>query len=266
MVLRARYALPCAGLLAWAGASCAAVRGQSGESPNPATQQAMAAQKQSEEALKRAEEAQKRASEQAQKASEAQAQVRRDQQKLAQDQATARQEQARAEHLQTQAKQEAQQAARIAQEQQGIAGTALAQQTRQSARGQQMAAGVVTQVRPDEVVLQPASGDLMRFRIDDRTKVQVEGRQASTSEIREGSQARVAYEASSDGPKAVWIRLGGANAQSPAATGTGSSAAPDEPTPGEPSSTSGAQGTGSAPTATEPAQPPPPAPGGTQQQ
>jgi len=36
MFMRARYALPCAGVLVLAGAQCASMRGQSSERPPPA--------------------------------------------------------------------------------------------------------------------------------------------------------------------------------------------------------------------------------------
>jgi hypothetical protein len=204
---RVKLALPFAGLLALAGTQCATMQREGTESANPAARQAAAAQQRSEEALKRAQEAQQRASEQTEKAEAAQEQVRLDQEKLARSQEIARQEQAKAQQLQMQARQESDRATQEAQQQQRQAAGALSQQTRQTARGQQMAAGLVTEVRPDEVVVQPPTGDAMRFRIDERTQVRVEGRRASARQIREGAQARVSYEASSEGPKAVSIQV-----------------------------------------------------------
>ena len=222
-----RYALPCAGLLVFAGAHCASTSKQASESPNPATREVATSQQASEQALKQAQEAQKQATEQAQKAAEAQARVRSDQEKLRQDQDIARQEQAKAQQLQTQARQESQQAAQQTQQQQQRAANVLSQQTQEIAKGQQTAAGVITRVRPDEVVVQPASGEAMRFSVNESTKVQIEGRTSTADEIREGQPARVSYEASANGPTAVSIRVGEAAAspssgQGAPATGTGS--------------------------------------------
>jgi len=168
---RVKLALPLAGVFALAGVQCATTQREASDSANPATRQAAAAQQRSEEALKRAQEAQQIASEQTRKAEAAQGQVRLDQERLARDQRIARQEQAKAEQLQTQARQESDRAARETRQQQRQAGGALARQTRQSARGQQMAAGLITEVRPDEVVVQPPTGDAMRFRIGEQTQV-----------------------------------------------------------------------------------------------
>jgi hypothetical protein len=105
------------------------------------------------------------------------------------------------------------------------------------AKGQHVAAGVVTQVRPDEVAVQPATGQMLKFRVDDGTKVQVDGRTSSADRITEGQQARVAYEPSGNGPRAVSIRVGSADATrgvgngSTSNTGTGSSSVPSEPMP-----------------------------------
>jgi uncharacterized phage infection (PIP) family protein YhgE len=253
--MRVRYALPCAGLLAFAGAHCASTSKQASESPNPATREVASSQKASEEALKHAQDTQKAATDQAQKANEAQARVRKDQEQLKQDQEVARQEQAKAQQLQTEAAQASQQAARQAQQQQQRAATALSQQTRETASGRQVAAGLVTQVRPDEVVVQPRSGEAMKFRVDDTTQVQIEGRTSSADQIREGQQARVSYEASPDGPKAVSIRVSNANATP--GTGEGSSG-----TTGTGTDSSGSTGTGSTGSSDEsqnpPAAPPPP--------
>lgn len=204
--MHARYAFPFAGLIVLAGA-CATSSKQASESPNPTTKQVAASQQASEEALKRASDAQKQATDQSNKAAEAQARVRQDEEKLRQDQETARSEQAKAQELQVAARQEMQQATRQTEQQQKQAAAGLSEQTEATARGRQIAVGVVTQVRPDEVTVQPASGEPMKFWIDDATKVQVEGRQASSDDIKEGQQARVAYQASSNGPTAVTIQV-----------------------------------------------------------
>jgi hypothetical protein len=241
-----KYVLPFAGLLALTGANCASTQKQGSESPSPTTREVANSQKLSEEALKRAQEMQKQASEQAQKAAAAQAQVRQDQEKLGQDQRVAQQEQAKAQQLQLQARQETQQAAGEVQQQQTRAASGLAQETQRTARGQQIAAGVVTQVRPDEIVVQPASGEAMRFRISDQTQVQIAGRQASADELKEGSEARVSYEASTEGPRAVLIRVTRAGATAgPQGMGTGGEGAqspqPQNPQGTPPGGSSGAQ-------------------------
>ncbi len=198
-----KLVLPFAGLFALAGAQCATTHREARDSASPVARQAAAAQQRSEEALKRAQEAQQLASEQTKKAEAAQEQVRLDQEKLARDQQIARQEQAKAQQLQMQARLEGERAARETQSPVG----ALSQQTQQTARGQQMAAGLVTKVRPDEVVVQPPSGDAMSFRIDKQTQVRIAGKKASARQIREGAEARVTYEASSEGPTAVSIKV-----------------------------------------------------------
>ena len=229
--MTAKYALPCAGLLALGGLHCASTSQQASESPNPTTREVASSQQASQQALKQAQEAQKAATDQTRKANEAQARVQNDQEKLRQDQDIARQEQAKAQQLQQQANQESQQAGQVAQQQQQRAATGLSQQTQEVARGRQTAAGVVTRVRPDEVVVQPPSGQAMRFSLNESTKVQIEGRASTADEIREGQQARVAYEASANGPTAVSIRVSGAGAAPDTGaqgTGTGATDAPQQ--------------------------------------
>jgi flagellar biosynthesis GTPase FlhF len=245
MFMTVRYALPCAGLLVFAGAHCASTSKQASESPNPSTQQIASSQQASEEALKRAHESQQQATEQEKKAAEEQARVRKDQEKLRQDQETARAEQAKAQQAQSQAARDAQQATQQTQQQQRAAAAGLALETQQLAAGHQVAAGLVTQVRPDEVVVQPSNGAAMKFRVDDGTKVQIGGQSSSADQIKEGEQARVAYEASSNGPRAVSINVNkagseqGMGAGSPAASGTdstgtsGSSTASPPPPPSD---------------------------------
>src|SRR6266568_1248571 len=230
--MTARYALPCAGLLAFAGA-CATTSQQSSESPNPTTREVASSQQATEQALKQAQEAQKQASAQSKKAAEAQARVR--------------QEQAKAQQLQAQAGQEAQQSAQQAQQHQQRAATALSEQTQETAKGRQSAAGVITRVRPDEVVLQPQSGEAMRFTVNDSTKVQIEGRTSTADEIREGQEARVSYEPSVNGPTAVMIRVREAGTATGSGTGsTGAAPGPQEP-PSQPAPSAPSQPAPSAP-------------------
>ena len=226
--------------------SCASTR-QASESPNPATREVSSAQEQSQAALKRAQDAQNAAADQAKRAAAAERQVREDQARLEQDQAKARQEQMKAEQLQAQAQQETVRAGQEAQRHQQAAGSGLAQQTQRSVRGQQLAAGVLTRVRPDEIVLQPRSGSAMRFKLNERTQVEIGGRYGTSDQIREGAEARVVYEPSANGPTAVTVAvnpssgasgsaMGGDTTGTPApATGTGSSsegASPPAPTAG----------------------------------
>jgi hypothetical protein len=229
------------------GASCASTQRQADESPNPATREVASAQEQSQAALKRAQDAQDAAADQAKRAAAAEAQVREDQAKLEQDLVTLRQEQLKAQQLQAQAQAETARATQEMQRHQQAAGSGLAEQTQRSARGQQLAAGVVTQVRPDELVLQPRSGNAMRFKLNDRTRVEIDGRRGAADQIREGAEARVVYEPSANGPTAVTVAVN----PSPAASGSGmGSSAPGPTAP--------ATGTGSSEWPPPPAQPPAP--------
>jgi hypothetical protein len=200
------YAVAGAALLL-TGTSCMSARQQASESPDPATREVASAQAQSQAALQRAQDAQRAAAEQARRAAAAEAQVREDQAKLERDRATARQEQVKAEQLQAQAQQATVRAAQESQRQQQAAGSGLAQQTQRSMRGQQLAAGVVMRVRTDEIELQPPSGSAMRFRLNDRTQVEIGGQHGEADQIREGAEARVVYEPSANGPMAVKIAV-----------------------------------------------------------
>jgi hypothetical protein len=189
------------------GAGCASTRQQASEGPDPATREVASAQGRSQAALKRAQDAQNAAAEQARRAAAAEAQVREDQAKLERDRATARQEQVKAEQLQSQAQQETVRSTQESQRQQEAAQSTLAQQTQRSMRGQQLAAGVVAQIRADEIVLQVPSGSAMRFKLNDRTQVDIDGRHGTADQIREGAEARVVYEPSANGPMAVTIAV-----------------------------------------------------------
>jgi hypothetical protein len=199
---RARYVLSGALVLVMAGAGCAGARKQARESPSPVTRQVELSQTRTEEALKGAQEAQDRATTQARKAAAAEDVVRQDQEKLAQDQLTARQEQAKAQQLQREATRDASwQPPRWAQAlATGVAAADAAERPREGrGRGRAGAPG-----RGDD----PTPGHAMSFRVSDRTQVWIEGRKASADQIREGSEARVSYEASNEGPSAVSISVG----------------------------------------------------------
>ncbi|WP_232287306.1 hypothetical protein [Anaeromyxobacter dehalogenans] len=185
--------------------------------------------------MKRAQAAQDAAAEQAKRAAAAETQVREDQAKLEQDQMKLRQEQLKAQQLQASAQQETARATQETQRHQRAAERGLVQQTERSVRGQQLAAGVVTQVRSDEIVLQPRAGDVMRFKLNDRTQVQIDGRVAAADQIREGAEARVVYEPSANGPTAVTVAVNPSGAASGAGMGSG-----DQTAPGTGSSTEGA--------------------------
>jgi hypothetical protein len=192
------------------------------ESPNPMTQQVASSQQASAQALRSAEEAQKQATDQAGKAAQAQAKVQQDQVQLRNDQDLARQESAKAQQVQAQATQEREAANRQLQQQQQVAEKTLSQLTREVSSGQQTAAGIVTQVRPDEVVIQPATGEALSIRLSNETKIQIAGQKSSAGKIKAGQHARVSYKPSADGPMAVSIAVGKAGKPS-TATGTGSS-------------------------------------------
>jgi uncharacterized protein (DUF3084 family) len=201
----ARYVLPGVALLVAAGAGCAGK--QQGPGPSPVSQEVAASQQRTEEALQRARQAQDLATEQARKATDAEAVVRQDQEKLALDQQTVQRERAKAQQLQLQAKRESELAAAQMQRNQALATGALEQQMQRTARGEQLAAGLVTEVRPDELSVQPRVGNMMSFGLTGRTQVTIEGRKATAGQITPGSEARVSYEASTEGPRALSVEV-----------------------------------------------------------
>jgi hypothetical protein len=101
----------------------------------------------------------------------------------------------------------------------------------------------VSQANPDSIVVTPQAGSPMTFKINDRTQVQIDGRQASAGEIRQGGDARVAYQMSGAEPTATVIQVITGQVQrrstSPG-TGTSSPSAP-EPAPSAPSEPSSPQ-------------------------
>jgi hypothetical protein len=207
---------------------------QANQSPNPTTSQIASAQQQTQDTLKQAQEAQKAASDQARKAADADARVRHDQERLSQDQATARQEEAKAQQLQAQAQQQMAQSSQVAQQQQQAASNGLAEETRRSGRGQQLAAGVVTEIRSDEIVVQPSSGAPMSFRVNQNTEVRISGQESRLDEILAGTKARVAYQTSGNGLMAVRVTVSPMGGQDQNGTGSGASpsAPPSAPTQG----------------------------------
>lgn len=177
----------------------------------PTAQPARSPQEQSQEALRRAADAQKKASDQEKRAQAAHQDVQRAQQeaqqaqrKLAEAQQKEQQELAKTQQLQLEANQETQRAAQQVQQGQQAAARGLAQPF---ARGGQTMSGQVAQATADELVLRTQGGPPVTFKVDDRTSVRIDGRQASTTEIQEGAEARVAYDSSSPQPTAISIEV-----------------------------------------------------------
>lgn len=200
-----RWALPCAGLLAVAGAGCAGTRERQ-QTVNPAARQVTASQERTEQALASAAEAQKRASEQQRRAADAQAAVREAQRRLDEAQRRAEAETQKARQVQDEANEATRQATRQAQEAQQHASQQLANQAQIVARGEQLVSGQVTRVSPNQLEVR-AQGQAMTFTLTPETRVQIDGRQASAAEIVQGGEARVAYEATGSEPTARTVQI-----------------------------------------------------------
>jgi len=252
MRTREWFAFAGAGLLAVAG--CAGQQKQNDMSPS--AQQAQASQQQSQQALAQASEAQKQATEQAKKAQDAhqdvakaQAKLEQSRQELQQAQQRERQEQARAEQLQQQASQATQQATQQAQQSQQRAATALSTETERTQRGEHTVSGQVVAAAPTQLVLKASAGQ-MTLQLDENTKVRIDGRESSASQIVQGEQARVSFQTStSSRPTATSVEVSstgqfppaggsqegmGSSSQSPS---SGASSSP--PSSGAPSPSSG---------------------------
>ncbi len=201
-------ALSCAGLVAAGGAGCASMRGETA-SADPGARQVQASQKQSERAIEQAREAQKKASDQARRAADAQKEVQQLQQRLAAAQEKARAEQEKARQMQLDANQATERASAEARQSQQDASRALAQQSAQSARGEQALSGQVLRADQGRIVVRPqGGGDEMTFRVTDRTRIEISGRQASASDLMQGEDARVSYEVSGGAePTAISVQV-----------------------------------------------------------
>lgn len=210
-----KYGLPLAGVFAMTATGCASTRQASEGSGNPAARQVAASQKQTEKALADASEAQKRASEQQRRAADAQRDVREAQRRLDEAQRRAENETNKAKEVQRQANEATRQATQQAQQSQQQASQQLANQAQIVARGQQLASGQVTRASPTQLVVEPQGGQAMTFTLTPQTQVQIDGRQASASEIVQGGEARVSYEVTGTEPTArsVHIMTGNAPAQ-----------------------------------------------------
>lgn len=227
-----RYALPCAGLLLIGGSGCAGRQAAA----SPTARHVESAQEQSQQALDRAAEAQKRATKQGERVARAEREVQDAQRRLTEAQEQLGDEQAKAEQLQQEAIEARRQATRDAKAAQQEASRALAQQGEHVKRQEQTFSGQVSQATADSIVVTPQVGEPMRFKVTGNTEVQIDGRRASSAEIQQGGDARVAYQVSGAEPTAVVIQVitgePGRSAQPPPA------AEPERTTPTAPSAPS----------------------------
>jgi hypothetical protein len=221
-----KHALACAGLLVLGG--CAA-RQQHAESPT--SRHVGSAQRESQQALERAAEAQKRASEQGERVARAEQEVRDAQRRLSEAQDRLKAEQEEAEQLQRQAVEARREAMPQAEASQREATQALTRQGEQVQREQHTFSGQLTGATPDSIVVTPQAGEPMTFKVTDRTQVQIDGRRASSAEIRQGGDARVSYQMSGSQPTAVVVQVMTGDVARPLPTEPGRTA----PAPGEPS-------------------------------
>ena len=205
-----RYALPCASIIALTASGCASTRGS--QASNPTASGVEASQERSHKALEGASDAQKRASDQQRRATEAQNRVREAQQQLDKAQRTAETEASKARQAQQEANQQTQQATIQAQEAQQQASRQLSTQQQIVARGEQLMAGQVTRSSASQIVVVPRDGAPMTFTITPQTRVEIDGRQASASEIVQGGDVRVAYDATGSMPTARSVQIVTGNA------------------------------------------------------
>ena len=199
-----RYALPCAGLLVIGGSGCA---GRQTTAESPTARHVQSAQQQSQQALDRAAEAQKRASRQGERVAQAQREVQDAQRRLTEAQERLVDEQAKAEQLQQQAIEARMQATREVEASQQEASRALTQQGEHVKRREQTFSGQVSQAAADSIVVTPQVGEPMRFKVTGNTQVQIDGRKASSAQIQQGGDARVAYQVSGTEPTATVIQV-----------------------------------------------------------
>jgi hypothetical protein len=122
-------------------------------------------------------------------------------------------------------------------------------------------AGQLVRASKDEVVLKP-QGDPkeLKLKVDSSTQVLIDGRQASASDLREGSQVRASFDASKGEPRATRIEASGGAAGTTREPGerpggsagtTGGLGGSSSATPGQ----SGGPGGGSSTSASEPGAP-----------
>ncbi len=248
------YALPAAGLLTLGGA-CAS---QQRTSDNPVAQQVQSNQEASQQALNRAHEAQQKATDQAQQVASDQQHVQDLQRQLQESQQKLRQDQAKARQLQDEATRQTEQSSRVAQQAQQQASSSLERQGQLVQRNQQLVKGQVTQASPDRIEVTPRGGNPMSFRLTDQTQVQIDGRMASGSDIKQGEDALVSYSVSGTQPMARSVQIvtgdvGRLQPESSGAAPLGMPPARDQSQYGSPSGTGtstpsdiGTSGTGSS--------------------
>jgi hypothetical protein len=207
MISRTWTAVPFAGLLAVAASGCAGSKHETVAASDPYSRRVEAQQQDAQAALQNAHEAQDKANVQGQKAFQAQAVVQQKQQELVQKQQILSEEQAKALQTQDLANQKTKVAAAEAKRAQTLAAAGLAQQSQQLARGQQTLAGRVVQSSSTALVVMPPNGTSMTFRVSEKTKYQVDGKQANASDIQQGEDARVVYDVSGTEPSATFVQV-----------------------------------------------------------
>ncbi len=198
----------CVGLIVFGGAGCAALGGKK-TSADPGARQVQVSQEQSQRAIEQARDAQKKASDQAKRAAEAQEEVRELQQRLAQAQEKSKAEQEKARQAQLEANQATERATAEARRSQQQASRALAQQSEKLQRGEQTLSGEVLRATDEALEVRPKDGgDAMSFRVTPETRVEIGGRAASASELRQGEDARVSYEVTGEAqPTATSVQV-----------------------------------------------------------
>lgn len=225
-----RSLLPLAGALAVAS-GCATTR-QREASNNPAARQVTASQQRSEQALESAQKAQRHASDEQRKAAQAQRDVQDAQRRLAEAQKRAEAQTAKAEQAQQQANQATRQATQEASQAQQQAARQLANQEQIVSRGEQVVSGQVASASPTQLTVQPQNGQPTTFAITPDTRVLIDGRRASASEIVQGGEARVAYDVTGRSPTALSVHVMTGNVPAPgSASAPASSQAPAAPAP-----------------------------------
>lgn len=198
---------------------------------------AVATQRGAEQSSERAADAQERAAEERKDVAGAQEDVAEKQKELAEARGEASKETGEAQ----QAEQQAGQATRDAQQQSASAQATDRQATApatgdrpmtgdqaatgQAATGELTATGQVVRASDDELVLRQAGEQELKLKVSDDTPVMMDGRQASVSDLKEGTQVRASYQEQGGTPQAIRIEAQGS---APAGTGTDTRAAPTD--------------------------------------
>lgn len=195
---------------------------------------AVATQRGAEQSSERAADAQERAAEERDDVASAQEDVAEKQKDLAEARGEASKETGEAQ----QAEQQAGQATRDAQQQSASAQATDRQATAPATgdramtgdqaptgqAGELTATGQVVRASDDELVLRQAGEQELKLKVSDDTPVMMDGRQASVSELKEGTQVRASYQEQGGTPQAIRIEAQGSGA--PSGTGTDTRAAP----------------------------------------